>query len=65
MIVYVGDWVKITGEWRQVVDVGNDMFALIDFDGSLEWYDTREDINGLQDHVSHPTMTRKLAEAGL
>ena len=42
MIVYIGDWVKITGEWRQVVDVGNDLFALIDFDGGLEWHDTRD-----------------------
>jgi hypothetical protein len=65
MIVYVGDWVKITGEWRQVVDVGNDLFALIDFDGGLEWYDTRKDIVGLQDHIAHTTMARKLAEAGL
>lgn len=65
MIVYIGDWVKITGEWRQVVDVGNDLFALIDFDGGLEWFDTRKRIDGLTDHLAHPTMQRKLKEVGL
>jgi hypothetical protein len=65
MIVFTGDWVKINCEWRQIVDVGNDMFALIDCDGSLEWHDTREKIDGLQEHVTHPTMRRKLQEAGL
>jgi hypothetical protein len=67
MLVYVGDWVKIAGVWRQVVDVGNDLFALIhsDLDGGLEWYDTRKRIDGLTHHVAHPTMQDKLQEAGL
>ena len=67
MIVYVGDWVKISGIWRQVVDVGNDLFALIDpeLSGGLEWHDTRKRIDGLTHHVSHNQMQDTLQEAGL
>ena len=67
MIVYVCDWVKIDGEWRQVVDVRGDFFALLpDRDaGTFDWYDTGKPIDGLTDHLAHPTMQRKLKEVGL
>jgi len=66
MIVFVGDWVKISGMWKQVVlvDASKDSFATLDSDGANLWWG----INVPQmfdDHVSNSQMQDKLREAGL
>jgi hypothetical protein len=44
MIVYVGDWIKTNGKWRQVVAVDPvaDLFAVLGLDDAenLVWYGT-------------------------
>lgn len=66
MIVYTGDWIKISGMWKQVVkiDYGNDLFAVLDSDGAFQWWDT-ETPQIFDDHISNTQMQHKLAEAGL
>lgn len=67
MIVFIGDWVKISGQWRQVVDVnpGNDTFSIVANDwGEQIWYgtETPEIFGG---HCSDPEFQTKLQGAGL
>ena len=38
-MIYVGDWIKKGCEWRQVVAVNGDMYALINADLMLDWFD--------------------------
>ena len=66
MIVFAGDWVKLSGKWRQVVSVNPymDMFALLDSDGEYQWFGT-EAPEVFDDHVSDTQMQDKLQEAGL
>ena len=66
MIVYVGDWVKISGMWKQVVklDYGRDLFAVLDSDGASQWWGI-EVPQIFDDHISNNQMQDKLQEAGL
>jgi len=66
MIVFTGDWIKISGMWKQVVkiDYGNDLFAVIDSDGDFQWWGI-ETPQVFDDHISNTQMQHKLAEAGL
>ena len=63
MIVYVGDWVKTSGKWRQVVaaDPVADLFAVLGLDDAehLVWYGTEapEVFGG---HLSDLEMQEKL-----
>ena len=63
MIVYVGDWVKTSGKWRQVVaaDPVADLFAVLGLDDAelLVWYGTEtSDVFG--GHLSDLEMQEKL-----
>ena len=63
MIVYVGDWVKASGKWRQVVaaDPVADLFAVLGLDDAelLVWYGTEtSDVFG--GHLSDLEMQEKL-----
>lgn len=66
MIVFVGDWVKVSGMWRQVVDIDamSDSFALLDSDGSKQWWGTNVPAV-FSGHLSNNEMQDKLAELGL
>jgi hypothetical protein len=66
MIVYTGDWVKVSGMWKQVVSINYDMdsFATIDSDGANQWWGTNVP-QVFDDHVSNAQMQDKLREAGL
>ena len=66
MIVFTGDWIKISGMWKQVVkiDYGNDLFAVLDSDGAFQWWGI-ETPQIFDDHVSNIQMQMRLAEAGL
>ena len=65
MIVYVGDWVKTNGMWRQVVavDPEHDLFAVLGVNepDNLVWYGTAvpEVFGG---HLSDLEMQEKLGE---
>ena len=63
MIVYVGDWIKTNGKWRQVVAVDPvaDLFAVLGLDDAelLVWYGTEtSDVFG--GHLSDLEMQEKL-----
>ena len=66
MIVYMGDWIKVKNQWRQVVDLHppTESFAVLNADGENEWWgtDTPEVYKG---HLSNNEMQAKLREAGL
>jgi len=66
MIVFTGDWIKISGMWKQVVQThyGSDLFAVLDSDGAFQWWGT-ETLQIFDDHISNTQMQHKLAEAGL
>jgi hypothetical protein len=76
MIVFTGDWVKISGMWKQVVKLdnartihqellyGRDQFAVLDSDGEFQWWGI-ETPQIFDDHISNTEMQTKLAEAGL
>jgi len=66
MIVFVGDWVKVSGMWKQVilVDSSKDSFATLDSDGANQWWGTNVP-QVFDDHVSNTQMQDKLQEAGL
>ena len=66
MIVYVGDWVKISGMWKQVVSINYamDSFATLDSDGANQWWSTIAP-QVFDDHVSNIQMQTRLREAGL
>ena len=66
MIVFIGDWVKLSGKWRQVVSVNTymDMFAPLDSDGEYQWFGT-EAPEFFDSHVSDTEMQDKLQENGL
>jgi len=66
MIVFAGDWVKVSGMWRQVVDIDavNDAFALLDADGEKQWWGTDAPAV-FSGHSSNAEMQAKLAEFGL
>ena len=66
MIVFVGDWVKVSGMWKQVilVDASKDSFATLDSDGANQWWGTNVP-QVFDDHVSNTQMQDKLQEAGL
>lgn len=66
MIVFTGDWVKISGMWKQVVlvDASRDSFATLDSDGANQWWGTNVP-QVFEDHVSNIQMQTKLREAGL
>lgn len=66
MIVYVGDWVKISGMWKQVVSINYvmDSFATLDSDGAKQWW-MIDKPQMFDDHVSNAQMQTKLTEAGL
>lgn len=66
MIVFTGDWVKISGMWKQVVlvDASRDSFATLDSDGANQWWGTNVP-QVFDDHVSNIQMQTKLQEAGL
>jgi hypothetical protein len=76
MIVFTGDWVKISGMWKQVVKLdnartihqellyGRDQFAVLDSDGEFQWWGI-EMPQVFDDHISNTEMQMKLAEAGL
>jgi hypothetical protein len=66
MIVFTGDWVKVSDRWRQVVDVDpeDDSFAVLDTDGQMQWWGTGPfDVYG--GHESDLSMQAKLKEYGL
>ena len=63
MIVYVGDWIKTNGKWRQViaVDPVHDLFAVLGVNETedLVWYGTAvQDVFGGQ--LSDLEMQEKL-----
>ena len=63
MIVYVGDWIKTDGKWRQVVAVDPvaDLFAVLGLDDAelLVWHGTEtSDVFG--GHLSDLEMQEKL-----
>jgi len=66
MIVCEGDWVKVSGKWKQVlkVDPANDIFATLDSDGFYQWWSTQmpEVFGG---HLSDIEIQEKLEECGL
>lgn len=64
MIIYVGDWIKMAGEWRQVVSVNGDMYALINADSLLDWFDANNFIDPAN-HMAHSAMQKKLNNAGI
>lgn len=66
MIVFVGDWIKFSGMWKQIVSVNanTDTFATLDSDGALQWWGT-ELPEVFEDHVSNIEMQDKLREKGL
>lgn len=63
MIVYVGDWIKTDGKWRQVVaaDPLTDTFAVLgsDDDELMVWYGT-DAPDVFDGHLSDPEMQTKL-----
>lgn len=67
MIVYVGDWVKVMGAWRQVVDVDpiSDTFSTIStVDGErMAWGTKVSEV--FQGHMSDISFQQKLEECGL
>lgn len=64
MIVFTGDWVKISGMWKQVftIDYGKDLFGVLDSDGTLQWWGT-ENREIFDDHISNTEMQMRLQEA--
>lgn len=66
MIVFLGDWVKVSEMWRQVVDIDamSDSFALLDSDGNKQWWGTNV-TTVFSGHLSNNEMQDKLAELGL
>ena len=66
MIVFTGDWVKFSGQWKQVVSVNvhMDMFATIDSDGEFQWFGT-ESPEFFENHISDVQMQIRLQEAGI
>lgn len=63
-MIYVGDWIKMGCEWRQVVAVNGDMYALINADSLLDWFDANQWIDPSR-HLSNPMMQKKLNSAGI
>ena len=65
MIVYVGDWIKTNGKWRQVVavDPEHDLFAVLGVNepDQLVWYGT-ELPEAFSGHLSDLEMQEKLEE---
>ena len=63
MIVFVGDWVKTNGKWRQVVaaDPVADLFATLGVDDAdyMVWHDTYSP-DVFDGHLSDPEMQTKL-----
>jgi len=66
MIVFTGDWVKVSGQWKQVVAIDSryDNFATLDSDGEHLWWGV-EVPEVFEDHVSNTEMQAMLKEAGL
>jgi len=66
MIIFTGDWIKLSGMWKQVTDVdyGHDLFAMLDSDGNKAWFGT-EVPEVFDDHISNTEMQMRLQEAGL
>lgn len=66
MIVFIGDWVKFNGKWKQVTDVhvGSDTFAVLDCGGEPQWFGT-EVAEVFEEHISNIEMQSRLKEAGL
>lgn len=67
MIVYVGDWVKVMGAWRQVVFVNprDDTFKTVSpVDGEYLTWCTKVP-KFFEDHVSDISFQDKLERAGL
>lgn len=64
MIVFTGDWVKISGMWKQVftIDFDKDLFCVLDSDGAVQWWGT-ENQEIFDDHISNTEMQMRLQEA--
>jgi len=66
MIVFIGDWVKVSDRWWQVVnvDLEHDLFAVLDADGQMQWWGTGPfDVYG--GHETDLSMQSKFKEYGL
>jgi len=64
MIVFTGDWVKISGMWKQVftIDYGKDLFGVLDSDGAFQWWGL-ENEEIFDAHISNTEMQMRLQEA--
>ena len=67
MIVYVGDWIKVMGAWRQVCDVNpfeKTFVTVSKVDGDWMIWGT-ENPEFFEGHMSDIEFQEKLKEAGL
>ena len=66
MIVFTGDWVKLSGCWKQVTDIdyGRDLFSVLDSDGERQWFGT-EVPDVFEAHISNTEMQTRLQDAGI
>ena len=66
MIVFTGDWIKLSGMWKQVTDIDydHDLFSVLDADGNKLWFGT-EAPEVFDAHISNTEMQIRLQEAGI
>ena len=66
LIVFIGDWVKLSGLWYQVVNVNplDDTFAVLTADGDSLWIGTKAP-RSVDVLLSNNEMQERLKEAGI